>query len=255
MARTIQFDAVADVYDYYVNVDFDIPFFLNETKDCKGEILELMCGTGRISISLLESGKSMVCVDYSQGMLDVFARKIWNKNYPAELIQADVTTLDLKQKFDFLFLPFHSLSEILSADLQLEALKSAYRHLKENGIFICTLQNPKVRLKIADGVSRTLGEFPASEGKRLHISYINKYNPFTALVSGYQFYEISDTVSHEIIEKRCLEINFRPVEYREFCDMAKKAGLGIIQTYGDYSCSPFDEEASDFMIFKLIKRI
>lgn len=30
MYETIQFDIVADLYDYYVNVDFDIDFFLNE---------------------------------------------------------------------------------------------------------------------------------------------------------------------------------------------------------------------------------
>ena len=47
MKNSINFDLVADIYDYYVNVDFDIPFYLNETKDFNEEILELMCGTGR----------------------------------------------------------------------------------------------------------------------------------------------------------------------------------------------------------------
>jgi hypothetical protein len=48
MKETIKFDKVADIYDFYVNVDFDIPFFLKEAELYKGEILELMCGTGRV---------------------------------------------------------------------------------------------------------------------------------------------------------------------------------------------------------------
>jgi ubiquinone/menaquinone biosynthesis C-methylase UbiE len=59
MKNTINFDKVADIYDYYVNVDFDIPFFLKETEQQKGEILELMCGTGRISIQLLKAGRKI----------------------------------------------------------------------------------------------------------------------------------------------------------------------------------------------------
>jgi ubiquinone/menaquinone biosynthesis C-methylase UbiE len=69
MKKPINFDLVADLYDL-VHIDLDIPFFLNETKGYDGEILELMCGTGRISIPLLASGKKMTCVDYSVGMLD-----------------------------------------------------------------------------------------------------------------------------------------------------------------------------------------
>ncbi len=75
MKNSINFDLVADIYDYYVNVDFDIPFYLNETKDFNEEILELMCGTGRVSIPLLKIGKKMVCVDYSNCMLEVLKEK------------------------------------------------------------------------------------------------------------------------------------------------------------------------------------
>ena len=30
--NTINFDKVADIYDFYVNVDFDVPFFKKETE-------------------------------------------------------------------------------------------------------------------------------------------------------------------------------------------------------------------------------
>ena len=45
----------------------------------------------------------MTCVDYSKGMLDSFAKKIKNKNYNVDLVEMDVTKLDLKKKYGLIF--------------------------------------------------------------------------------------------------------------------------------------------------------
>ena len=65
----IDYDLVADVYDLYVTSDLDIDFYLEEAGKVQGRILELMCGTGRVSIPLLGAGVDLTCVDASEGML------------------------------------------------------------------------------------------------------------------------------------------------------------------------------------------
>ena len=65
----IDYDRVADVYDLYVTSDLDIGFYLEEATKTRGKVLELMCGTGRVSIPLLEAGVDLTCVDASAGML------------------------------------------------------------------------------------------------------------------------------------------------------------------------------------------
>lgn len=253
MRESIKFDRVADIYDFYVNVDFDIPFFLKETETFKGNILELMCGTGRVSIPLLEAGREMTCVDYSKGMLDAFSRKVRNKNYKVDLVQMDVTNLNLKRKFGLILLPFHSITEILSRDLQYQALKSISSHLEKDGVFILTLQNPVKRLIQADGQTRILGKFPLDINRQMVISYTNQYNPLDKTISGFQFYEIFDS-ANILIEKRLLEIAFMPISDSELKNMIKDLGLEIIVTYGDYSYQQFDEETSNFMVYKIIKK-
>jgi ubiquinone/menaquinone biosynthesis C-methylase UbiE len=250
LKEPINFDKVADIYDYYVHADFDIPFFLKETENLGGEILELMCGTGRVSIPLLEAGRNLVCVDYAQGMLDKFAEKIQGKNFNVELIKADVTTLDLGRQFNKILLPFHSLQEILDAALQLNALKSIYKHLSENGEFICTLQNPNIRLQNADGALRVIGKYKIDNSHYLIVSYTNQLQ--NEIVTGFQFYERYDQ-RDRLIEKRALEINFRPVDYKAFIQMAGLAGFEIAAVYGDYNHGAFHVEQSPFMIFKLKK--
>ncbi len=56
MEKPIDFDKVADIYDFYVNVNFDVPFFLQETENTDKPVLELMCGTGRVFVPLPEAG-------------------------------------------------------------------------------------------------------------------------------------------------------------------------------------------------------
>ena len=65
----IQWDAVASLYDSYVTATFDVPFFLAEAKAVPGPVLELMAGTGRVSLPLVEAGVPLTCVDASGAML------------------------------------------------------------------------------------------------------------------------------------------------------------------------------------------
>jgi hypothetical protein len=61
--RAIDFDRVADLYDVYVRFSDDIPFFLEACANAGGTVLELMCGTGRLSLPLIEAGVALTCVD------------------------------------------------------------------------------------------------------------------------------------------------------------------------------------------------
>ena len=67
---------VAGLYDTYVNTTFDVPFFLNEAKGVSGEVLELMAGTGRVSIPLIKAGVRLTCVDRSSAMLTILEEKL-----------------------------------------------------------------------------------------------------------------------------------------------------------------------------------
>jgi hypothetical protein len=60
--------------------------------------------------------------------------------------------------------------------------------------------------------------------------------------------------TNTMIEKRFLEINFKPISDTELRDMIQNTGLEIVEMYGDYSYGHFNEETSNFMIYKLVKK-
>ena len=61
----------------------------------------------RVPIPILETGLKMTCIDYSEGMLDLFTKKIVNKNNHVDLVKIDVTKLDLKKvRYDSIAISF-----------------------------------------------------------------------------------------------------------------------------------------------------
>jgi SAM-dependent methyltransferase len=246
----IQFDRVADLYDNYVVVDFDIPFWLLEAGSVRGKVLELACGTGRVSIPLLNAGVDLSCVDYSPGMLDQLRRKLEANQVSCPMYCQDMAKLTLSERFDLIFIPFHSFSEILDKRKQREALIRIRSYLTPRGTFICTLHNPTVRTASMDGTSRLVGEFPMQSGDVLLVRSTLKFDSATQVASGEQVYERRSR-DKRLIDQCRLDVNFYLFKKSEFAGLIGDVGFKIEALYGDYDRRPFDPEASPFMIWKL----
>lgn len=239
MGKNIDFGYVADIYDSYTNVDFDIDFF---KMLCKGHrnILELMCGTGRISVPLINEGFPLTCVDYSEEMLDIFRRKLDESNN-VKIVCQDVCELNLDEQFDLILIPSNSISEIIDPNKRRLAFRRIYKHLTPDGIFFCSLYNPEYRIKQADGNLRYLGKYNLDTNETLVVTYYNVYSSEKGIISGTQFFEIYK--NNVMTEKRSLDINFAVITKEDICKMAGKEGFTLKAVYGDYAPYHYDEES------------
>jgi SAM-dependent methyltransferase len=250
--RSISYSTVAHLYDSYVNTDFDLAFFLDEAQKTQGKILELACGTGRLSIPLLQAGIDLTCIDYSKEMLEVFQKKLKKGRLSCRIFNQDMANLSLPDRFDMIFIPFHSFSEILDESKRARALSRIREHVAEGGSFICTLQNPIVRTKSMDGTVKELGPFPTEEGRTLVVSTCFKYDDHSQNVSGLQFYDLYDPQG-VLVEKTQLDVSFHLFQRSQFENLARTAGFRVVRLYGDYQRSSFDEAKSPFMIWIMEK--
>ncbi|HAG81687.1 MAG TPA: hypothetical protein DCL61_11075 [Cyanobacteria bacterium UBA12227] len=248
---SIQYDHVADLYDFYVPYEIDIPFFIEEATAVSGNVIELMAGTGRVSIPLVQADVSLTCVDASEKMLAALNQKLQNAKLSATILQADVRNFTIENSFELAILPFHSFSELITSDDQLAALNSIYNCLTKGGHFICTLHNPALRLKSADGCLRLNGHFQYENGT-LCISGFENYDKRKHVVNRMQFYELYDDQGI-LRSKRFLEMQFCPIEKLEFETLANKVGFKTVAFYGDYSRSEFKADSSPYMIWVLEK--
>lgn len=255
MGGSNDYGSVADLYDILVPVNFDIPFFVGEANKSSGEVLELMSGTGRVSIPLIEAGIRLTCVDRSPEMLAILRDKLAKRGLTANVHQMDIGELDLSKHFDLVIIPFHSFVEIVSLDDQRKALTHIRQHLSQGGRFICTLNNPATRRLPIDGRLRLFGKNALENGRGTLLSWVlQDYNPAdNRIVEVVEFFEEYDTKG-VLRSKRFLELRFRLLRKEEFEELALSAGFTILALYGDYSYSEFCEDKSPFMIWVLGKK-
>lgn len=250
---SIAWDWVARLYDTYARVTYDLPFYLREATS-GGDVLELMCGTGRVSLPLAQAGIKLTCVDASSEMLAVLKEKLARQTgllSEVQVIQMDVRQLALPQQFDLVLLPFQSFGEITSPVEQQQALSHIRRYVRDGGRFICTLHNPHVRRTTADGQLRLLGRFPMAEDRATLLLWgLASYDAATQVVEGVQLYEEYDGAG-VMQRKRLLDMRFALLARDQFEARAVAAGFRVAAFYGDYDSSSFKEETSPFMIWVL----
>lgn len=248
----MDYEQLAYLYDFYVRADFDLQFFLDETRENSGKVLELMSGTGRVSLPLIEAGVNLTCVDSSKEMLDILRQKLQAKNLSAAVIEMDVCELSLDKQFDLIFIPFHSFAEIVARDRQCSALAKIYEHLSDNGRFICTLHNPNVRLKTADGSLKLLGKFALEEGRTLFLWSLANFDRRDRIVRGSQFYEIYDRQG-QLHSKFFVDLEFYVHDRESFESLALEAGFQLESLYGSYAREEYDPAESPVIIEVLRK--
>jgi ubiquinone/menaquinone biosynthesis C-methylase UbiE len=93
MSTTDDHAAQAEIYDLFVRTTHDVPFLLAECRRAEGQVLELMAGTGRVAVPLLEQGVRLSCLDRSPAMLAVLRQKLQHKGLSAPIYEMDVCQL------------------------------------------------------------------------------------------------------------------------------------------------------------------
>lgn len=259
MSSALDYERIAHLYDSYLRFTDDLPFFQQQCfqqPHQSGAVLELMCGTGRISIPLLEAGVNLTCIDASPAMLAILQQKLAARGLSAPVIRADVTNLEWQSAFDLVLLPFQSFHELQTEADQQKALTGITQALKPNGCFICTLHNPKVRLQSVGQSVSHYGPFPRIDGDGfVSLSVELDHDPDTGIVSGWQTIRELNAAEQPIAEHR-LAVQFRLIELDDFQTLLQAAGFAVEQVFGNYDGSPFVPETSPYMIIsaRLVNR-
>ena len=206
--QSMAYERIADLYDAYVTADFDIPFFVQAAGQTAGPVLELMSGTGRVSVSLAEAGVRLTCVDNSPAMLAVLRQKLAARDLHAAVHCMDVRELALPGRYELIVIPFNAFCELVSPADQRAALACIRGCLAGGGRFICTLHNGPVRLKQLDGQLHLAGRYRLAASEETLLGYfMHRQAPEPGTVEGVNLYELYDAAG-VMRAKRLFEVHY-----------------------------------------------
>ena len=250
---TTFFDDLAQFYDLdHADVTDDVEMYGHFALQTGSPILELGCGTGRITLPLARSGHDVTAVDISPAMLDALRAKLPREKPDTAarvtLVQADMRRLSLEGRFALAFCPLNTFMHMLTRADQLATLKAASRHLSPGGVFVVDVVSPYMFLLVTAGESLTLQRElrDAATGRTVHKFITARFDHANQIQHMVLIYD-------ELAEDRTVRRSALPVDLRYFFRfemelLLERAGFSVEDVYGTTDLEPYGV-ASDRMIF------
>lgn len=211
-------------------------FYVEEARRSGGRVLELGCGSGRLTVPIAKSGVEICGADLSEPMLDAARAKALEAGVQVPFVRADMRTFDMPGPFAAILIPGNSLLHLFTiADLK-ACLRAVRRHFAPGGRLIfdiskwdiaqlardCRQRYPVLSLEDADRGEITIEEtatYNAAEQVREIVWYLSSPG----------------------------ERDFRAIEYRlrvifpeELLLLIEIAGFELEARFGEFTRAPFD---------------
>ncbi|MGK5089139.1 class I SAM-dependent methyltransferase [Bdellovibrionota bacterium FG-2] len=131
-------------YDAMNTFTTDLSFYLDYALRARGEVLELCCGTGRLTIPMAKAGIRITGLDFTKSMLTRAKEKAKSAGLDIPFIKEDMRAVRLRKKFKMIFIPFYSLLNTYTIEDTERVFETVRRHLAPGGRFLFDVFNPRV---------------------------------------------------------------------------------------------------------------
>jgi SAM-dependent methyltransferase len=243
-------DLLARYYDLDLEDDpGDLDLYLALAARTGGPVLELAVGSGRLAVPLARAGYQVSGVDLDPAMLDR-ARDAWARDSgharpvktgagSLELIEADLVTLDLPQRFGLAFIALNGLFQVGPYERQRAAVASLARHLRPGGIGVVDVELPDAA-EVASWDGRLVldwiradHEAPGTSVSRMSSARHDAVSSSTQLSVIYDATDASGAVRRVSRTDRLYLLTVQQIE-----GAARSAGLEVELLAGDHQATP-----------------
>ncbi len=226
---------LAELYDLFNPWMACDDFYLFRAIASGGPVLDVGCGTGMLAAAIAAHGLEVVGVDPATGMLEVARNRAGAE--AVSWIQSRGQALRLQRKFAFAYMTGHAFQAVLSDAAAVALMRTVGRHLLPDGRFVIETRNARNRAwEHWHGDSRVVDD--ERWGRVEEWSGI-EYQPETGIVA-------LDTRFHFLDKggERRGSSKIRFIDFDQLAGLVDAAGLKIIELYGDWDASAFDNKNS-----------
>jgi SAM-dependent methyltransferase len=134
------------LYDALLPVRTHLPYYAELAARASGDVLELACGTGQLTVPLAGAGVPIAGLDLSEPMLSAAKERAAAAKVFVEHLLGDMRNFDLGRQFALIFIARNSLLHLHSTEDILAAFAMVRRHLAPGGMFAFDIFNSNVGL-------------------------------------------------------------------------------------------------------------
>jgi SAM-dependent methyltransferase len=231
------------LYDTLLPARAHVPYYVDLARQASGDVLELACGTGQLTVPIADAGLPAVGLDLSAPMLTAARQRAATANLSVEYVLGDMRDFDLDRKFALIFIARNSLLHLHSTEDLLAAFAAVRRHMAPGAIFAFDIFNPNVRL-----LARPAGErFPVFQVEteafgKLSVEETMDYDPATQVGRGRWYISAPGNPDAWV-----LPLELRNIFPQELPLLLAAGGFHLKSRMGDLSQTPFDS-ASRFQV-------
>ena len=222
----------------------DLAFWQRLAAAQDGRVLELGCGTGRLTIPVARAGAEIVGIDRSEPMLTRARQRLRRSRASALLVRGDIRHLPFRRRLRFsLVMAPYGMLQSLTRERDLRAtLTAVHGVLRRGGLFAIDLVPDLPRWAEYDRrVSLT--------GRRGHgtirLTESVRQDRRRGLTVFDQEYEERRGI-HKAVKR--FSLTFRTISVAQMRRRLERAGFRIDAVLGDYDGGPFDERADVWII-------
>ena len=248
------YDDWGDLYDaVYADVRNDIPFYVNMARETGGPVLELGCGTGRVTLPIAASGVAITGLDISPAMLLLAEQKAAALASecdlgPLSFVEGDMREFEFERQFGLVIAPFRSLQNLLTVPEQISTLTAIKRHLEPGGILAFDMFVPEPSTLVQDqDVPYHLKDVTDAETGALRVLYQqSSYDNFAQIVHARIIIEELDdcgVVARKLYREFSLRYSYR----WEIHHLLLSCGFEDVQVCGGFDGSELDESSEDMV--------
>jgi len=248
MVHEIMDAAWAAWYDLYVGTyEEDTEYFIREAVQADGSVLEVGCGTGRLTIPLLQRGVEVVGFDPLPAMLERLQAKAAAAGVVPNVSCQSMETFRSDERFALILAPFRVFNHVLTQAAQRAALENIRRHLAPGGRLILATFVPDPEL-IANATNvlqymSTVGN--PDTGRAVVCTQFNaEIDVLNQVRTDVWVYEELDA-EQRITRKVHLPLRIRWVHPTEMGLLLELAGFNQFQVYGGFAGEPLEESSRE----------
>ena len=256
MTAALYDSVIADFYDaspVVVSRHKDVVFYRDAAKQYGGPVLELGCGTGRVTTAIAESGQQITALDISQKMLDRATHKVAalpaDQRQRIKLVAGDMRRFRLQQQFRLIIIPFRPFQHLLPVQEQLDCLACVHEHLAPGGKLIMDFfQTDAARMHDPEFLKEHfIAEYEMSGGRKVRLSErIAAFHRAEQCNDVEMAFEVTGADGRTT--RNVFAFTFRYFFRYEVEHLLARSGFRVMELWGDFDCSELKDDSPE-MIF------